>query len=152
MPARFDTDNSRWPLVVVTIPDQDVTDDEVKRFIEGQRAQLARREKHVVLTDARRAKVLSPLQRQLFGAWLKEAEIGTKRYTVALAIVIDNALVRGALTAVLWVVEPACPTKMVGTLAEGAQWLLEQGNRAGLGGLEGLRAYLGQQQPMSASR
>lgn len=141
MAARFDTDNSRWPFVFVTIPDQDVSDDEVKRFIEGQRAQLARREKHVVLTDARRAKVLTPIQRKLFGAWLEEAADGTRRYTVALAIVIDNAPVRGALTAVLWVVEPKCPTKIVGTLGEGADFLLGEATRAGLGEIPGLREF-----------
>ena len=73
MSARFETDDSRFPLVVVTTLDQAVTDDELRRFIDGQRAQLARREKHLVPTDARRAKVFPPKQPHVFEKWLKES-------------------------------------------------------------------------------
>lgn len=132
MSARFDTDTSQYPLVAVTIPSQRVTDAEIMRFVEGQRELLARRTKHLVLCDARNASVLPATQRKLFGDWLKEAEEGTRRYTAGMAVVVDNALIRGALTAVLWVVEPACPTKVVATVDDAITYLTECGEKAGL--------------------
>lgn len=130
MSGRFETDFSQMPLVSVTIPGQRVTDEEILRFIEGQRQLLARRTKHLVLVDARNGHVLPATQRKLFGDWLKESEAGTRRYTSGMAIIVDNALVRGALTAVLWVVEPACPTKIVATVDDAITFLIESGEQA----------------------
>ncbi|MBK7776482.1 MAG: hypothetical protein IPI43_20485 [Sandaracinaceae bacterium] len=132
MSARFETDTSQYPLVAVSIPSQRVTDDEILRFIAGQRELLGRRTKHLVLCDARTGHVLPATQRKLFGDWLKESQDGTRRYTAGMAVVVDNALIRGALTAVLWVVEPACPTKIVATVDDAITFLTECGERAGL--------------------
>jgi len=132
MSGRFETDFSQDPFVSVTIPSQRVTDEEILRFIDGQRQMLARRTKHLVLCDARHGHVLPATQRKFFGDWLKESEAGTRRYVAGMAIVVDNALIRGALTAVLWVVEPACPTKIVGTIDEAMTFLTECGERANI--------------------
>ncbi|MCA9537138.1 MAG: hypothetical protein KC593_25825 [Myxococcales bacterium] len=132
MSTRFETDFTHYPLVVVTIPSQRVDDADVRAFIQGQRDMLARRSPHLLLCDARSGHVMPATQRKLFGDWLKEAEQATRKYTAGMAIVVDNGLIRGALTAVLWVVEPACPTKAVGTLDEGIAWLAECGERAGM--------------------
>jgi hypothetical protein len=132
MSARFETDTSQYPLVAVTIPSQRVTDEEILRFIAGQREMLGRRTKHLVLCDARNGSVLPATQRKLFGDWLKESQEATRRYTAGMAVVVDNALIRGALTAVLWVVEPACPTKIVATVDDAITFLTECGERAGL--------------------
>lgn len=132
MSGRIETDFSQAPLVSVTIPSQRVTDDEILRFIEGQRQLLARRTKCLVLVDARNGHVLPATQRKFFGDWLKESEAGTRRYIAGMAIVVDNALIRGALTAVLWLVEPACPTKIVATIDDAITFLTECGERANI--------------------
>ncbi|MCA9576864.1 MAG: hypothetical protein R3B40_18330 [Polyangiales bacterium] len=138
MQDRFDTDTSQYPFVLVTIPSQRVPDEEVLRFIEGQRQMLARRSKHLMLCDARNGHAMPATQRKLFGDWLKESQASSGRYTAGMAIVVDNALIRGALTAVLWLVEPACPTKAVGTVEEGFAYLTECGERAGMSGVREL--------------
>lgn len=132
MSQHFKTDLSRYPLVVVTIPGQRVADEEVLAFIQGQRDMLARRSKHLILCDARNAHVMPATQRKLFGDWLSESAEASGRFSVGMAIVVDNALIRGALTAVLWVREPACPTKAVATLDDGIAFLVECGERAGI--------------------
>jgi hypothetical protein len=93
---------------------------------------LARRTKHLMLCDARSGHVMPATQRRLFGDWLSESSEASGRYTVGMAIVVDNALIRGALTAVLWVREPSCPTKAVATVDDGIAFLVECGERAGI--------------------
>ncbi len=132
MSGTFNTDLNHYPVVVVTIPRQRVPDADVLSFIDGQREMLGRRTPHVLMCDAREGHVMPATQRKMFGDWLKEAEPATRRYTAGMAIIVDNSLIRGALTAVLWVVEPACPTKAVATWAEGADFLEECGRKVGL--------------------
>lgn len=132
MHGRFETDLTHFPLVTVTIPGQRVTDEEILRFIDGQREMIGRRTKHLLLCDARAGHVAPATQRKMFGDWLKEAEEGTRRYTAGMAVVVDNSLIRGALTAVLWVVEPACPTKIVATMDDAITFLTECGERANI--------------------
>ena len=132
MSGTFNTDLSHYPVVVVTIPRLRVPDADVLAFIDGQREMLGRRTPHVLMCDARAGHVMPATQRKMFGDWLKEAEPATRRYTAGMAIIVDNGLIRGALTAVLWVVEPACPTKAVATWAEGAEFLEECGRKVGL--------------------
>jgi hypothetical protein len=140
MSTRFETDFTHYPLVVVTIPSQRVDDAQVLAFIQGQRELLARRTPFLMLCDARRGQVLPATQRKLFGDWLKEAEQGTRQYTMGMAVVLDNAIIRGSLTAVLWFFEPPCPTKMVGSLEEGVAFLAECGEKAGMPNVRALLA------------
>lgn len=138
MSSQFHTDFTHYPLVVVTTPKQRTSDEEVLKFIEGQRGLLARRTKHLALCDARSGHAMPATQRKIFGDWLRESADASRRYTMGMAIVVDNALIRGALTAVLWVVEPTCPTKAVSTLEDGFAFLTECGERAGMPGIRAL--------------
>lgn len=124
MASRILTDLSRWPLAIVTFPDLVVTDEDVRSFVDEQRAMLHRKEPHVVITDARKARVISPAQRKMLVDWLTEAEPLNKRYTLAMSIVIDSAIVRGALTAVMWMKEPPVPIKTYGSLREAGDHVL----------------------------
>ena len=131
MPSRIRTDLSRWPLALVTFPDAQVSDEDIRLFVEEQRAMLMRKELHGVVTDARHARVIGPHQRRVLADWLTEAEPLNRRYTVALAVISDNALVRGAMTAVTWMKEPPVPMKPFATLREGSQYVLESLRRRG---------------------
>ena len=118
------TDVSRWPLVVVTFPDRRVSDDEFRAFIDDQRAFVSRREPHVVIADVRHAKVISAAQRRPVAAWLAEAEPVSREFTLAMAIVVDNPMMRGGIAAVFWLKEPPVPTKAVGSMQEALDHVL----------------------------
>ena len=59
-----------------------------------------------------------------------------REFTVAVAIIADSPLLRGGLTAVLWLKSPPCPTKVVTTMAEALDFCLDALARAGVSGLE----------------
>ena len=132
MAARIETDTSRWPLVVVTLPGERVTLDEVNRFVQDQRDMLTRGEPHALLCDGRNTLVFPPDQRKVMADWLQEAEPMNRAHTVCLAIVLSNPLVRGALTAVMWLREPACETRTFATISEAEQWCLSRLRVAGV--------------------
>ncbi len=132
MASLIRTDLSRWPLVLVTFPDAQASDDDVRQFIDDQRAMLHRKQLHGVVTDARHARVISPHQRRMMADWLTEAERLNRQYTVAMAVVSDSALVRGAMTAVTWMKEPPVPMKPFATLREGSEYVLEALRRRGV--------------------
>lgn len=118
------TDLRYLPLVVVSYPKGEVSDEDVAAFIQGQRDLLARRERFAVLTDARLAGVLKPNQRRMMADWLVESDEASQRCVAAMGIVVNNAMIRGALTAVLWIKQPAFPTKITTTLADSARYCI----------------------------
>ena len=134
--GRIENDLSRWPLMVVRFPRDRVDDDELRAFIEGQRQALGRRQKFAAIADAAGAAAMQWTQRRMLADWLMESEPLAREFTVAIAIVADNPLLRGGLAAVLWLKSPPCPTKVVTTTAEALDFCLDALTRAGVSGLE----------------
>jgi len=125
MPTTIVTDRRAMPLVMVTFPAHEVTDDDVRQFVEEQRALLHSGERYFSVTDASRAVALTARHRKTMGDWLGEAEELSKERVVGQAIVISNPIVRGALTAVFWIRKPAVPTKLFGDVGEAVAHAVE---------------------------
>jgi hypothetical protein len=138
----IETDVRSFPLMCVRMPNATLSDEDVRTFVIEQRNVLLRRERHAVLADATHARAVTPLQRKLLAEWLEEAEPLNRAYTVCIAVVINNALIRGAMTAVLWLKTPASPTKVFGTVEEAATWVLAELRRAGVANLGPVEAYV----------
>jgi hypothetical protein len=51
--------------------------------------------------------------------WMKRHEVETRRGTAGIAFVIPSALVRGALTAILWLQPLACPHFVTANFEDG---------------------------------
>lgn len=152
MTSAIETDVSAFPIVVVRLPDRPVTDDDLRAFVADQRAMLGRRQRHAVIADASHARAISPVQRKILADWLEEAEPLNKKYTVCIAVVLDNALIRGAMTAVLWLKQPASPTKSFATLDEAAAWALEALRRANVEDLGAAEAFVARPRARRAAR
>jgi hypothetical protein len=123
-------DESSLPLVVVTWSGE-ASDAEFEAFFAAQRRLLARRRPYVQVADASAAKVMSSLQRRLMAQFSEETAAEAARYCKGTAVVIKNALVRGALTAVLWLVKVQYPLVVVGTFEEAMvaveRWSMDAG-------------------------
>lgn len=107
-----------FPLVIVTFPAKlDLA--AVDRFIEDQRAVLARRTLHANLFDASAIENMpdASCRKRLvdFTHASKEASV---RYNVGSVLVVKSSVVRAAITAIHWLAPPPTPTYLVATYAE----------------------------------
>ena len=124
-------DESRWPLVVVTF-DGDATDDEYRAYMNERTAQLARREKHATILDGRTCGAMPPSQRKMQADWQREHAELVRQYTLGLAFLIQSPVLRGVLTAVLWMQPLSAPHHVAGTWPEAERWTIERLRAAGL--------------------
>jgi hypothetical protein len=112
-------DFSRWPAVVMTTPEEVVTED-LQRFFEWwEREVEVLREPFILVNDTRKTKEISALQRRLIASWMDPAR---DTPLVGTALVFRSALMRGFLTAMMWLNRPAYPVKVFGDLEEAIAW------------------------------
>src|SRR5690606_27472498 len=93
----------------------------VEELRAGYAKLTARRERFVVITDTTLiAEVPSALVRKQLAALLNEPEFASemRRYQVGAGLVVDSVVIRGALTALLWLWTPPAPIHHARTLAE----------------------------------
>jgi hypothetical protein len=107
-----------WPLVVITYPSRTEPDDWEAMF-DAMRRIHERRARFYTLHDATRSGVPSAVERAVIGRHTLATEAVTRKLLIATCIVIDNALIRGALTAIHWLAPPAYSTTVVASVAEG---------------------------------
>ena len=95
----------------------------ITQLIQGeQRAQR----KIVMIVDMRKAGALSANQRRIASAWMKEHLRSWKQVAVGSVFVITSPIVRGVLTALLWLQPLDMPHEVVGSLDEAMRWALER--------------------------
>jgi hypothetical protein len=121
--AGITVDESRFPLVVVTF-DGSVADHAFDRYLESLSRVLQRREKNVIVFDARRAAGPPAMQRSKQAAWLKSHRAMIAAYSCGSVFVIASAVIRGGLTAILWIAPIPGNHTVVATLAEAEMWAI----------------------------
>jgi hypothetical protein len=98
-------DDTHYPIVLQTI-DPQATVSMIERFFEEMRrmADRAIREGtyYVEITDC--PAVFPPLQRAKLAEEVKKSSPAQRKRSLGTFVIVDNALVRGALTAVKWMV------------------------------------------------
>lgn len=126
--ASIQFDQSRWPLVVVTHHGE-VSDEQFDEYLGKLKDNLDRaireRMKTVIIFDATNATGSSAKQRQKQAAWMKQYEAPSRLHSAGYAFVIPSTIVRGALTAILWLSPMPAPYVVVATLAEAEAWSLK---------------------------
>lgn len=122
MPVRID--DSRHPLVVVEF-NGTATDQEFDAYLEQMtKLVLERRKKNVTIFDATRSGDTSPKQRRKQAEWLKSNAEMLRMYSLGTAFVITSPLVRGMLTAILWITPMPAPHTVVATYGEAERWAI----------------------------
>jgi len=121
----IELDESLWPLIVVRYS-QKVDEDEFGELLQRLDKNIARciaeRTKTAIIYDSRAGYAASPRVRQQQADWMKKNAMITKVNCVGLAFVINSTVVRGVLTAVLWLSDLPAPYCVVGTVGEAEQW------------------------------
>ncbi len=123
-------DDSRHPLVIVTFTGV-ATDAEFETYLDEMKRNLERRRPTAMVLDATNAGSTPPTHRRRQAEWLKEHEALLKQYSAGTAFVITSPLVRGALTAILWVQPMPASHTVVATRHEAEKWAIEQLTRRG---------------------
>ena len=120
MPVRVDA--WRLPLLRISYIG-DYSDDELTTYLATLDRIIARPGPKVVLFDLLHATVSPAIQRKRQAEWICANEDVLRRDFAAGAIVLDNALMRGAVTAIFWVSPLPLPTEITSTVEEALAWL-----------------------------
>lgn len=120
--AAITIDDSRHPLVLVTFAGT-ATDAEFQSYLERMETLvLQRRETNCTILDASRAGDTPAKQRRMQAEWLKRNDALLKAYSVGTAFVITSPLVRGLLTAILWLTPMPTAHVVVASIDEAEAW------------------------------
>jgi hypothetical protein len=129
--AAIDTDESRWPLVVITfrgVP----TDEEFEAYLEGQTRIVQRRERFASLVDARQAGQMPPVQRRIQAEWMQQHHDALRSFALGVSFAIESPIVRGVLTAILWLAPLPQPYYIAATMEDAERWAVGRLRAAGL--------------------
>lgn len=120
----LEIDERRHPVVVLTFHGvfSDATfDDYLDRLTEIARRPGVR----ALVYDIRASGVVPASQRRKMAEWMKRYQLLTVTGTAGMAFVVESAIVRGILTAILWMQPMACPHTVVADLETGIRWCEE---------------------------
>jgi hypothetical protein len=123
MDKRFD--DSRWPVVTLRFSEES-TNEEWQLFMDHVRACCTRRERFAVIADGSRMRGMPTALQRKMGAdlveWIRKNH-PRPWPVVAWANVVTSQLVRGAITAILWLSSPPHPNKVFATWDDAFTWV-----------------------------
>lgn len=99
-----------------------LSDDEFAAYLDQYGARLIRHARYALTIDARNAGVPNSHQRRLQANWMKRHQADVGQRCVGIAFVITNQLVRGALTAILWLQPLPAPSEVVADVETARRW------------------------------
>lgn len=127
----LEINTSLWPIVITT-PRGEVTDADFQRLFATFDVFWKRGEQFVTISDTSVIGTVSAKQRQMVGEWLKQNRASIEKLSIGAVLVVESALMRGAMTAIGWVSQSPLDMTYV------KNW--EQATDAALGLLE--KSYL----------
>jgi len=117
----IDFDDSKWPYLVC-LASGESSDADMDTYIQVLADKLARRERHVLIVDAREGQLLRGTHRKRVAHWNSENAEQLTRYRAGLVLVTPSIMLRGMVTAIYWLHPAPFPYKAVGTMEEGEKW------------------------------
>jgi hypothetical protein len=103
-----------------------------------------KRQKSVMIVDMRHAGALKANQRRIASAWMKQNLQLYKHHVLGCVFIIDSPIVRGVLTALLWLQPLEMPHDVVATVNDAVRWAIEHLKAEGIAVPERLRSELAQ--------
>ena len=120
---RFDV--SMWPLAVITMPPV-MTPADIAYMQDCYRHVFAVRSRHALIVDTTTiVRVPDAALRREVKAFEDSTRVRAHEKNIGSAVIIENAIVRGAYTALRWISPPPAPNKAFGTMVEAARWCVE---------------------------
>lgn len=134
-PKTVQIDSSRWPLISVRFVGDLIESefDDYLRFLNENMDRTEReRCKTALVFDARQVGRVLPSIRAKMTRWIQDNTPQTRRTCAGFGFVIDSQLVRGLLTAVLWVVPIPAPHSVTATVTEAEDFLCKELEKHGV--------------------
>ena len=120
---RFDV--SMWPLAVVTMPPV-TTPADIQYLQECYEHVFAAPTRHALIVDTTTiVRVPDAALRREIKAFEDSRRTAAREKNIGSAVVIENALVRGAYTALRWISPQPAPNKAFGSVADAARWCVQ---------------------------
>lgn len=120
--GNFILDFGTLPILEITYVGV-IDDSTFQRYLDDLVTVLSMRQPYVLLADATRAGAPNAKQRRMQADMIRDHEAGFARYCLGAAFVIESALIRGALTAILWAQKLPYDHTVVGTRDDALTWL-----------------------------
>ncbi len=124
-------DTARWPLVSIRFFGA-ADDATFGGYLAEYDRLLERNERYGILLDALESAAPSARQRSLQAAWMKERQGKLAERCVAGGFAIASPLVRGALTAILWLQPLPFPHSVHATVFDAENWVRSRMKASGL--------------------
>lgn len=119
-------DDNAWPLLYVRFPSKPLSDEGFEYFIDRYTATVERRIPFATILDSRGlTTAITANQRKRLTEWFDVTGDLAGEHHFGIAVLISNALIRGALMAVTWVKPIPVPIKPFGSIADASTWVRE---------------------------
>lgn len=117
-------DQTRWPVLVVTQRVEQLTDSERLASLEASSAVLAAHgaDRYAMVLDNRKAGPMPATQRKLMADYMEKHAMRARSRCVCTAFVSDSVVMRGVLTAIMWLRKPEVETQVFGDLDDAITW------------------------------
>ena len=117
-------DETAWPLLYVRFPSKPLSDEGFEHFITRYTAMVERRVRFATIVDSRGlSTAITAQQRKRLTEWFEVTGPLAGEHHFGIAVLMSNAIIRGALKAVTWVAPIPVPIKPFASVAESAPWL-----------------------------
>jgi len=122
--SKVTVDDSRWPVLLVTQQVEQLTDAERLESLEASNAVLNSHgaDRYAMVLDNRKAGPLPPTQRKLMAEYMERHAMRSRSRCVCTAFVSDSLMMRGVLTAIMWLRKPEVETQVFAGLEEATAW------------------------------
>lgn len=111
-----------WPVVVVTAPAGTVSTDKLEAFlVRFDREVVQQKRPYACVLDLTNTGSMSPRQRKMMGERMRSDEAHQQLCVVG-AFVFSSMLLRGMLTAIMWLRKPDYPMRIFATREEAVGW------------------------------
>lgn len=123
--TRIHLDETRWPLLRVDYPTEQVDDEEWLQHLRKLEVHLLRQEPFsLVLNMLDRS--FDKDQRQDIGRVVEDHKVHCEKYLAGVALVIGSKIQLAALNIISWVNKPTFPVHVFTELDAAEQWALDQ--------------------------
>ncbi len=132
MRGGFEIDESAFPLVFINVSEgAEVA--QLEEFFAAYERMLARNQPFANVTDVSRVRARpNALVRQRLAEWTRSIEPRVVRLSKGDARVVDNALIRGAMTAISWLHQHPVKQEWFSNREEATAWAIQRLEEAGV--------------------
>lgn len=117
-------DETAWPLLYVRFPSKPLSDEGFEYFISRYTDIVERRIPFATILDSRGlSTAITAQQRKRLTEWFEVTGPIAGEHHFGIAVLMSNAIIRGALKAVTWLAPIPVPIKPFGSVADSGPWI-----------------------------